>query len=58
MNDKQVKQVLKDASRCLDDTAKAWPKYPAIAYVRFKAAHCLMEELTAYIERPMGGEEE
>ena len=61
MDDKTIKQMLKDAGLYLIDASKAWPKYPETANKRFEAASCLMEDVwdwLAYDNRPLGGEDE
>ena len=61
MDDKEIKQTLKDAGLYLIDASKAWPKYPDTANKRFDAASCLMEDVwvhIGYVERPMGGDDE
>ena len=61
MDDKQIKQMLKDAGLYLIDASKSWPKYPDTANKRFEAASCLMEDVwdhMYYDNRPLGGEDD
>lgn len=50
MNDKEVKQVLKDAAAWMSDASKAWPRYPEIAKIRFDAALERAEVAAPYLE--------
>ena len=60
MDDKTIKQMLKDASLWLNDASKRWPKDKDIAAARFSGAMNIVDDLWArvfiYVERPMGGE--
>ena len=61
MDDKQVKQMLKDAGLLMIDASKAWPKYPDVANKRLAAALWIcaeVDEFLGYDNRPMGGESE
>lgn len=62
MNDKQIKQALKDASLYLNDASKHWPKHPKQVNKWFDAASCIMEDVWAYLsydlDRPLVGEED
>jgi len=61
MDDKQIKQMLKDASLWLNDASKRWSKDKDIAAARFNGAMNIIEDLWSrvfiYVERPMGGGE-
>ena len=65
MDDKQIRQMLKDASLWLNDASKRWPKHKETAYIRFMAALAMIEEIQpvfdewgSYVERPMGGDDD
>jgi len=64
MDDKQIKQMLKDASLWLNDASKRWPKHQDVASIRFRAASNLITRLwpyvgyVDYVERPLGGGDE
>lgn len=50
MTDKEIKQVLKDAAAWMSDAAKAWPRHPEIAKIRFDAALKRAEVALPYLE--------
>ena len=63
MDNKEIKQMLKDASLWLNDASKRWPRHKETAYIRFMAALSITEELLpifeewgSYVDRPLGGE--
>lgn len=62
MDDKTIKQMLKDAGLYLGDASKRWPHHKDTAYIRFNAAVSIIEEImpifeewAGYVERPLGG---
>lgn len=57
MNDKQIKQKLKDASLYLSDAAKRWPGHKEIAQNNVSGAMAMLDEVWDYVYRPMGGKE-
>ena len=65
MDDKEIKQMLKDASKLLDEAARAWPKQPVITFSRLQGADYRIDKVNdivyirykeSMLERPMGGE--
>ena len=55
MDDKEIKQKLKDAGLYLKDAAKAWPKYPNTTLQWIDLANRRVEEALPYVNRPLGG---
>jgi hypothetical protein len=58
MTDKEIKQLLKDASFHLADAAKRWPKYPAQAQNHLNAASYIIDEVYDYVYRPLGADDD
>jgi hypothetical protein len=58
MNDKEIKQLLKDASLHLADAAKRWPRYPQQAQNHLDAASYIIDEVYDYVYRPMGADDD
>ena len=60
MDDKIIKQRLRDAGLLMIDASKAWPKYPDVANKRLAAALWICDEIDeflSYDNRPLGDEE-
>ena len=49
MNDKEIKQKLKDASMYLDDAAKWWTRDPEVAQNRLRGALAVIAEIRPHI---------
>ena len=61
MDNKEIKQMLKDAGLLLIDASKDWPKHPEMANKRVAVALMRVADVDqhlSYDNRPMGAEEE
>ena len=58
MDDKEIKQILKDASLWLADASKRWPKERQIAANRFNGAWALMAMLKRTMEEARDNDRE
>ena len=58
MIDKEIKQLLRDASLHLADASKRWPKHPVQAQNHVDAASAIIDMVYDYVYRPLGGKKE